>query len=477
MNRAIMKLFGVIVLLFAVLAVFTSRWTVFDAQALRDNHLNRRAEIEKLEIHRGAITAADGSTLARSVRRHRTWARVYPHGDEFAHELGYYDPTKYGEAGLERSEDDALSGNLGPTRSLADLFARSRPTRGDDVHTTLDPAAQRVAVHDLDGRPGAVVALDPHTGAVRVMASVPSYDPNTIDKDFPKLSKDSGAPLINRAVFGAYPPGSTFKVVDAAAALGAGKATPQSIFDGSSPKIISGTPLSNDAGEQFGDITLTTALTHSVNTVFAPLTVSLGAHTMSKYMKRFGFYSDPPLDLPSDEMRPSGNYVNGHLVPVSNPQVDLGRMGIGQDNLEVTPMQMAMVTATIANGGVLMRPHIVKTVIDPDGRTVKRVKPSEERRVISAQAARGVAGMMANVVREGTGVAAQLQGIEVAGKTGTADTGHCPGGIQAWFIAFAPVQHPRAAVAATVECASNPGAQGATVALPIAKDVLETLLH
>jgi peptidoglycan glycosyltransferase len=285
------------------------------------------------------------------------------------------------------------------------------------------------------------------------------------------LRRAPGAPLLDRAAQSGYPPGSTFKVVTAAAALDSGRYTPHSALSGKSPRVIGGVPLSNFGNEQFGDITLTTALTHSVNTVWGQVGEAIGKATMLRYMNRFGFDRKPPIDLPGDELRASGVYSRGGKLLGPSDAIDIGRVAIGQERLQVTPLQMAMVAAAIGNSGRLMRPQLVAKVVDTDGRTVRRFKPSEESKVMTPRTAAALAGMMSQVVKEGTGTAAALQGIDVAGKTGTAEKGVAN---QAWFIAFAPVGAPRIAVAVTVEQTTG---QGGTIAAPIAKRVMETLLR
>jgi peptidoglycan glycosyltransferase len=308
------------------------------------------------------------------------------------------------------------------------------------------------------------------------MASVPGFDANDLrdTRTYARLNRDSDAPMLNRATQASYPPGSTFKVVTAAAALDSGRYTPDSVFDGSSPQTISGVPLRNDQGESFGDITLTTALTHSVNTVFAKIGEDLGKATMARYMRRFGFYAKPKLDYPADQMLASGEYADGRLLNPTSPQIDVGRMAIGQDKLQVTPLQMAQVAAVVANDGVLVQPRLTEKIVDPDGRIVDRIEPEVQSRVISRNAARQLGAMMENVVREGTGTAAALQGIDVAGKTGTAEKDPSRDLAQPWFIAYAPANNPRIAIAVTIE--DSIGGFGGTVAAPIAKEVLQTLL-
>jgi peptidoglycan glycosyltransferase len=349
--------------------------------------------------------------------------------------------------------------------------------KGDDVRLSIDLAAQRAAIDGLAGRKGSVVAIEPATGRVRAMVSVPGYDPQSLLSSTTRkaLDSDPAAPLLNRATQAGYPPGSTFKVVTATAALDGGSFQPSSIVNGDSPKIITGVPLANSGNKSFGDIDLTTALTFSVNTVWAQVAEKLGKGTMAEYRRRFGFNTVPPMDYPDGQMLPSGEYKDGVLLPPTSRFVDVGRMGIGQDKLRVTPLQMAMVAATVANKGELMRPTLTQSIVDPDGRVADRVEPERERRVMSESTAAKLTEMMTNVVREGTGTAAALEGIDVAGKTGTAEIVRDQDINQPWFIGFAPSGAPKIAVAVTIE--RSQGGQGGTEAAPIAKQVMEALLR
>ena len=480
MSTPIMRLFATIVLLFAILVIWTTKWSVLDAKDLRDNALNKRPLFAQLHVKRGAIVAGDRTVLARSVPAQRgTYRRTYPTGELFGHPVGYANLALQQLSGIERYRNDELSGQGDELGSLADQLQGKR-RQGDNVITTLDPQAQQIATQQLEatGSPGSVVALDPRTGAVKVMASVPGYDPNQLGRPgvFRALNREgSGAPLLDRSTQSSYAPGSTFKVLTAAAALDTGRYTPDSVIDGSSPKVISGVPMRNDLGESFGPISLTTAMTFSVNTVFGQIGEALGKPTMAEYMKRFGFYAKPPLDYPDDEKVASGERLNGRLLPVTSPRVDVGRMAIGQDKLAVTPMQMAMVVAAVANGGRLMEPHLTDRVVDPDGRVVDRIEPHLFGTPISPQTAEDLNGMMRTVVESGTGQAVQLPGIEVAGKTGTAEVGEVGANLtQPSFVAFAPADDPRIAIAVTVE--RSEGGFGGTVAAPIARAVLESLL-
>jgi peptidoglycan glycosyltransferase len=321
-----------------------------------------------------------------------------------------------------------------------------------------------------------VVALNAKTGAVRAMASSPGYDPNVLADPaaFRQLSNDDDArALVNRATFDAFPPGSTFKVVTATAALDSGRFEPGTPVDGPAQKIVSGVPLNNFGNQEFGTIDLTTALTKSVNTVWAEVAETLGRRTMGNYMTRLGFYRKPQLDYPADQVQASGEYMKGRLMSPTSRFIDVGRMGVGQDKLAVTPLQMAMVAAAVANDGKLVDPHLTDRVVDPDGRVVDDVTRSGTR-VMKKSTADAVAQMMAGVVREGSGTAAALEGIEVAGKTGTAETNVQQGITQPWFIAFAPIDKPEAAIAVTIE--RSAGGTGGEEAAPIAKQVLEALV-
>jgi penicillin-binding protein A len=471
-NTRIRNLFGLVVLLFTVLIGFTSYWSVFDADQLEANSANKRPLLEEQQIRRGLIRAADGSVLARNRgvgNSPRFYERVYPQGALFGHPVGY-SFVERGRVALEREYNDELTGKHDEFETIFDEL-RGKEREGDDLITTLDPSAQRTAIDALAGRTGAIVAIEPATGRVRTMVSVPGYDPNSIPDRFADLRRAPGSPLLNRTVQSGYPPGSTFKVVTATAALDSGRYTPQSLVSGRSPKEIGGVPLSNFGGEDFGRITLTDALTNSVNTVWATVGEDLGKHTMYDYMRRYGFNRKPLVDLPRDEMRASGVYDRRGDLLGAGDAVDIGRVAIGQERLQVTPLQMALVPAAIANGGSLIRPHIVREVRDRDARIVRREQPSEQSRVMKRSTAAELAQMMSNVVEEGTGTAAALEGIDVAGKTGTAEVGTVN---QAWFIAFAPVQAPRIAIAVTVERTTG---QGGTVAAPIAKQVMQELLR
>jgi penicillin-binding protein A len=472
MNDQIVKLFGFFLILFGLLVFFTSKWTVFDATALNNNSLNHLTAIRDAKIKRGRILADNGEVLAKSVPNGGgEWRRTYPQGSLFAQTVGYWRGSG-NDAGLESYYANRLNGKTESISSVLGPLSSSMKV-GDTLHTTLDPKAQEEAKAELAGRVGAVVALQPRTGAVLAMYSNPTYDPNSS-----KCLASAGCSYFNRATQAAYPPGSTFKVVTAGAAINSGKYTPNSPVNGSSPAVISGVPLSNDVGDPpLGEISLTYALTQSINTAWARVGVSLGIPTMTDYMKRFGFYSDPPIDLPKGELRAS-NVLSpkGDVYPAGSLDEDIGRIAIGQGGLSVAPLQMAMVASTIADNGVLMRPHLASRFTSPQGDTVATIRPSVYHHVMSSQSAQEINQMMRTVVDEGTGRAASLGGVSFAGKTGTASVGAA--GQQRtdpWFIGFAPANDPQVAVAVVLE--NTPNEYGGQVSGPIAAAVVKTLLE
>ncbi|HEU5063170.1 MAG TPA: penicillin-binding transpeptidase domain-containing protein [Solirubrobacterales bacterium] len=485
MNRQIVKLFGFIVVLFGILVGFTSWWSVFDAEALKEKEANKRPLLEAQLIPRGRILAADGTLIAKSVPKGRgdskRYIRRYPEGALFGHPIGY-SFVEEGQSEFEQFHNEELVGEGSEFSSILDELLGDKQ-EGNDIVTNIDTEAQRLALAELqEVGYGAVVAIEPGTGAVKVMASNAPFDPNRIPYDLEKWNSDEiERPLVNRATQGLYPPGSTFKVVTAAAGIDSGAISGETTINAPGSLEVEGTPLENDFSQDFGSIALDTALTNSVNTWFGQLGQQLGNDTLFEYMERFGFNATPAIDLPEEEVQESGvwDLENDELLTASDP-VDLARLAIGQERLLTTPLQMAQVVAAVANGGKLMKPRIWKRVIDPDGRVVDELDPSVYSEPISEETAAELTAAMEGVVSEGTGTNAAIPGVAVAGKTGTAETpGNkaCGGGIdenQAWFIGFAPADDPRIAIAVSVECTPE---FGGDVAAPIFRDVAESILN
>jgi peptidoglycan glycosyltransferase len=469
-NRAILRLFVVGVVLMVALMVNVVWIQVFHAASLRAAPENHRVIAQQLRVKRGLILGFDGSVIAGVRQRSGFYSRTYPQG-AIAPQIVGYDSPRYGQTGIEASMNTYLSGADVGTSGLIDrLLGRHSP--GANVRLTIVPAVQKVAQGALAGQVGAIVALDPRTGAVLAAASAPSYDPATIDTSFSHLSRERGAPLLSRATQGLYPPGSSFKVVTATAGLGLGKVTPATTFDDTGTYAIYGGKVTNYHGEVYGRHDFTQALTYSVNTTFAKVGTLVGQAALIAQMERYGFYQTPPLELPAGLVYPSGRYSGARLLSAGAAMdpLALAWAAVGQENVLATPLQMALVAAGVADDGRVMKPYLVQGVTSSTGQTLESAAPSLWTTACSADTARTLNGMMQQVVNAGTGTAAALSGIQVAGKTGTAQRGSSN---VAWFIAFAPAAAPKVAVAVTIE---NTQFTGGDVAAPLAAQVIKAAL-
>jgi peptidoglycan glycosyltransferase len=489
MNPQIRRLSVVAALMLVALIVATTYWQAWAAGDLADRQDNTLAQVAQFTINRGLIYTADGTVLAanrgRKVDGRTYYFRRYPSGDLASNVVGYSTQSRF-RTGLEQSENDYLTAsNAHLSTVLEKTLDRLEGTtvKGNALVLTLNANAQRLANQALGSNCGAVVALEPPTGKVLVMSTSPRYDPNLVERRFEQIAQtkancENPSPLLNRATAGLFTPGSTFKVVTSAAALDSGTYKVDSTFNDPGYCIEYGKKVSNFADqsgpEVFGRVDFTEALQHSINAVFCEIGKKLGALEILDYARRFGFYALPPLETPSNERRASGLYQRGRLfTPKHDYQVDPGRLAFGQERLGVTPLQMAMVTAGIANGGVVMEPYVVDRVEAPGGGVVTRTKPHVYKRAMSEQTAAELTTMMETVVSGGTGTNARIPGVRVAGKTGTAETGVSHRNTT-WFVAFAPADRPRVAVAVVLE---NQSGVGGTTAAPIAKSVMEALLR
>ena len=403
MNKQISHIGVAALALLAALIVGTTYWQTWANAGLADRQDNEIRLVAQFSVKRGKIYAADGRTrLATNVSEKRggrtLYFRRYPTGPIFSDVVGYSTQTR-NRTGLEQSFNDYLTGsnaNLDTVfRSALDKLKGATVT-GNDLVLTVRPDAQALALRLLRGKCGAVVALEPSTGRVLVMATSPTYNPNLIESHFGLATRASGscsAPLLNRTTVGKYPPGSTFKMVTAAAALDTGRFTPDSPFYDPGYCEEYGKQVRNagnpEAPETFGHVNLSTGFQHSINSVFCNVGKALGAGIVLDYAKRFGFYSLPPLELPANERVESGLYDHGRLFDPKHPdtQVDPGRLAFGQERLAVTPLQMAMVAAAIGNHGAEMRPQIVERIVAPGGKTITHLQPDQLGRPIKRQTA------------------------------------------------------------------------------------------
>jgi peptidoglycan glycosyltransferase len=466
-----------VLVLFTLLIINVNYIQVVRSEDLRTNQSNTRVLAEEYDRERGSIIV-DGAEIAMSVPTddRLTYLRQYPHGEMYAGLTGYYSLV-YGNTQLERAENDVLAGSDPRlfVRRLADLFTGRDPA-GGDVVLTIDPAVQETAMAGLQGVTGAVVALDPKTGAVLGMASTPTYDPNKLSTHDPRaireywgqLNQQSPDPRLNRAIGDNYPPGSVFKVVVSAAALTDGY-TPDTVIP--APDVLTlpntRTTLENFNGSRCsssGEMKLIDALTISCNTAFAQLGMDLGEDKVRSMAEAFGMDGER-LEIPL-AVAPSG-------IGDIESQAALGQSSIGQRDVRMTPLQAAMVAAAVADDGRLMKPYLVDQVRAPDLSVIDETDPEELGRPVSGDIAAQLTEMMVSVVANGTGRAAQIGGVQVAGKTGTAQVSE---GVpdHTWFIGFAPADDPQIAVAVFI---ANGGGTGGERSAPLARQVMETYLN
>ncbi len=460
-NRAISRLVRLFVVAYVVLFARQLYVQVVAGPRLGDNPHNPRLAL--LAPYRGSIVARDGTVLAQSSAH----GRIYPLGRAFAHALGYASP-RYGTSGLE----SVFNADLAPRpvgndpvvqfEQVLHLRPPAPALRGATVITTIDPVIEQTLYAALAAYPRAAgVVLDPRTGEVLALASVPSFNPAGIDAEFASLLNDPASPLLDRALDGLYPPGSTFKIFTAATALSDGVATMQSTYDDPGYYVIGDFTVHDDEGEATGVRDLTGAFAASSNVDFAQIALGIGSARWYAAARKWGIGEPMGFTLPLERDR-----LPRHAD--MTPGV-LGQLGFGQADLLVTPMRMATIAATIAAGGTTPRPYLVGAIRRnghdrPVGNPIALATP------ISGTVAAQIRGMMVAVVAAGTGTSAALPGVQVAGKTGTAT--NPAGRSHSWFVAFAPAGAPRAAVAIIVENAGY----GAAVAAPIARRVLAAAL-
>ena len=335
------------------------------------------------------------------------------------------------------------------------------------------PAVQKVAQQQLQGQKGAIVVLDPKTGALIASASAPTYDPANLEDQWARLSKDASAPLLNRPTQGLYVPGSSFKVVTASAGLDTGTVTPDTQFVDTGTYVVFGGKVINYGGEVYGPNNFTYALTASINTTFAKVGNMLRRKRLIAGAQQYGFYQKPPLPLPAGEVVASGRYGKKGLL---SPDAFMDPLAVawaacGQEKLLATPLQMALVAGGVANGGRVMKPYYLQEVVTADGQVVSKAQPEQWLVATKALTSSQLNTMMQNVVNAGTGTAAALEGIQVAGKTGTAEKGD--GSNLAWFIGFAPAEDPQVCIAVVIEDTQSTGGEAAA---PLAAAVIKTAL-
>ncbi|WP_030920874.1 peptidoglycan D,D-transpeptidase FtsI family protein [Streptosporangium amethystogenes] len=470
-------------LMFGLLMINVNYLQAVRAEDLRADSRNTRNFYAQYEVERGRITAGD-KVLAESVDTGDTkfrFQRRYPEGKIYAPITGFFAPES--QRDIERTENRLLNGTSADLliRRSIDLFTAKR-SKGANVDLTINPRAQEAAYKALgaSGKKGAVVAIEPKTGAILAMVSIPTYDPNplskpnkaTVNEAYKKLDKDEDKPLVNRAIERTYPPGSTFKVVTMAAYLESDDSIgPETQVDAPQvldlPNTTADLPNYGGAACGVGRVTLSFALEKSCNTPFGKIAMELGYDALKDQAAKFGIGGEP-LSIPLP--------VAGSGIGPEEDLAALAQASIGQRSNQMTPLQMALIAAGIANNGVVMKPYLVNKIADAEGGEIETADPEELSTAMSEDNARKLQEMMINVVNKGTASAAQIPGVTVGGKTGTAETsrGQAP---HAWFISFAPAEDPKVAVALIVESGSaGDDASGGHTAAPIAKSVMEAVL-
>lgn len=469
---------------FLVLFIQLNRLTVFEAAELRDNPINTREVLRDFASPRGSITSADGALLARSVPSNDRFKlqRQYPEHDLFAHIVGFFS-LNIGASGVEREYNEELAGRTLDIQlnEVSDLFVEHE--RVGNVTLTVRKDVQEVARRELGNRKGSVVALDPRSGAILAMWSFPAYDPNFLAahntelaaKAATELDAHPDKPRLAKAYQDRFFPGSTFKVVTATAGVeraGITESRPSFPVSRAYTPPLTNRPIRNFGGTSCGG-TLFQILRVSCNTAFAEMGVRIGGDDMVAIAERFGFNRDVPIDLPN----PAKSNIP---TDFERNTPALAQSAIGQNDVSATPLQMAMVAAAVANGGTIMKPHVLDEVRDSDGNVVDTYKPESWTRPMSGDHATLLRRAMLEVVARGTATGLQMQGMEVGGKTGTAQLGTDPPRSHAWIIGFAGPPGEPAQVAVAVLVEGQPGASeqtGGRVAAPIARAVMEAVLR
>jgi peptidoglycan glycosyltransferase len=459
MERQIRRVGGAMLIGFAILALGAGYWQVWRGPELAAAAGNPRVVEEERRAQRGRILDRNGRPLAQTVDGKRTYTPA------FAHATGYYS-ARYGKTGAERSYDAALSGREGVSPQAETLRQLvGAPRRGADVVLTIDGGLQEVADRAIGDVRGAVVVIDVRTGAVLAMLSKPYFDPTALDDIWPSLTQDEGRPLYNRVSQGLYVPGSTFKAVTATAALDTGLMQPSTtVADPTGELVVEGFRVTDAERPPRPTFDFAHAFAWSSNVVFAQVGLQLGEQRLVDYARRFGMGSTLPFDL---ETSPTSV---ARTLPM--PRVLLASTAFGQGELLMSPLQMALVAAAIARDGDVPRPYVGQEVVAPNGTPIRRTQPASLGRAMSPLTAAALRSMMALAVNEGFSQNAAIPGVQVGGKTGTAQS--VPGmPDHSWFIGIAPVEQPRVAVAVLMEFSG----WGSLEAAPVAKVVLERALQ
>ncbi|AIS52947.1 penicillin-binding protein A [Thermoanaerobacter kivui] len=470
LNRNIKILFCFFSILFFSLIAYLTYFQLYEREKLITSSYsvyNRRLIEQEKKILRGSILDRNGIVLAKSIiEADGSQKREYLDGPAFAQVIGYSRRIyQQGNAGIEKAYDRELLGMVGndPIIILRKLVL-AKGQVGDNVYLTIDKTLQDLAYKEMEGKKGAVVALNPKTGEILAMVSTPSYDPNTLGENWKEIMTSPDKVVLNRATQGLYPPGSVFKIVTASAALTYKPELYNKTFNCKGYIIVDGNKISDYEGIAHGILDFKKAFYVSCNSAFIEIGLNVGSENLQTMAYNFGLDRQVPLEIDTakNQFPP---------LPTVGGKVALAETSIGQGKILVTPLTMALVASAVANDGVIMKPYLMRYVVDPISCTViEKSTPSQYLNPISKEVANTIKELTIGAVREGTGTAAQIPGITVAGKTGTAENPH--GKPHAWFVGFAPAESPQIVVSVIVE---NGGA-GGEVAAPIARDIIKAYL-
>lgn len=467
-NKKIIHILVVICTLFFVLVGYLTYIQLFKSEELTQNVYNKRLYQADENTVRGKILDCNGVELAFNEEKGDTQQRIYPFKTLYSHVIGYNSKI-YGKSLIEASYNSYLLG-IDEYTKVVGLFKMPNSDKivGNNISLTIDHEIQQLGAEMLGDRLGAVVAINPKTGEVLALVSKPDFDVNEeeLTKNWKGMTESQNAPFLSRATQGLYAPGSTFKIITAAAAIEEGLDGEKIIDKGI--VNIDGKEISNSGQKANGEVDLETAFVVSSNVVFAQLGVSLGQEKLKDIASRVGFGENIPFDISVSKSRFEYEQMG---------ETDMAAAAIGQGKILVSPLHMAMITSGIANEGVIMKPFMVSKIISPDNEIIKSFEAQQYKSIMDATTADRIKGMMQKVVDSGTGKNAAIDGIKVAGKTGTAEnelTAQNEGKEHAWFVGFAPADDPQIAVAVVIEYA---GSSGGSIAAPIAKKIMETYLN
>ena len=452
-NKRIIRVLIAISLLFLALVTYLLWFNMFRAKDVYTNSYNKRQWESEQQVQRGEIYSQDGVLLAETEIDGDARIRKYPKGRLYSHIIGYCSQV-YGKTQLEMSHDDDLIGKGTISLTLNEI------KHGNNLNLTINDELQEYAYEQLDGRDGSIVAMEPTTGQILAMVSLPDFNPETIEKDWPSMMEDENSPFLARATQGLYPPGSTYKIVTAAGVYDNGMTT--ETFDDEGLFKKDDVTVYNYNKESFGKLDIKTAFEVSSNYVFCTLGYEMGADAVKAEAEKFGVNKSFDFDIPVSQSQ---------IQYKKMTDLDGALVSIGQGGLVMTPLHVAMMASAVANNGKMMKPYLVETVTTENGTVIGQTKPSVLYDSIGTACADYIEDMMIGVVEDGTGTGAQISGITVAGKTGTAenetDKDH------AWFVGYAPVENPTICVAVVLENAATSGGKSA---VPIAKNIIRKFL-